>query len=81
MNVEQLKSILGEYAPSMRLAVVVEQQELLSTTVVEMLLKLMAQPQDASLTFFGRSDVIIRERVEEMSLEGRQKKWLEIDLR
>jgi hypothetical protein len=81
MNVEQLKSILGEYAPSMRLVVVIEQQRLLKTTVVEMLLKLMTQPPAALLTFYGRSNVIIRERVEEISLEGRQKKWLEIDLR
>jgi hypothetical protein len=84
MNVEQLKSILDEYPMSMRLTVTVRQQELLATTVVELLSKLMTQLPGASLTFFGRNDCIIRERVDpHNNAHGTLivKRWLELDLR
>lgn len=84
MNVEQLKSILSEYRSSMRLVIVVERQTLLETTMVEMLLKLMPQPPTALLTFYGRSDCIIRERGEptdDVAGAPPYREWLEIDLR
>jgi hypothetical protein len=84
MRVGQLQSILNEYRPSMKLIVTVEQQRLLQTTVVEMLIKLAAQPREALLTFYDRSDCIIRERGEATDgVAGAPpyREWLEIDLR
>jgi hypothetical protein len=83
MNVEQLKSILPEYPMSMRLVVTVEKQCMVETTVVEMLLKLIEQPPKALVTFYGRSEIIIREHVEEPLLGEKsiRKEWLEFDLR
>ena len=83
MRVGQLQSILNEYRPSMKLIVTVEQQRLLQTTVVEMLIKLAAQPREALLTFYDRSDCIIRERRNHAGVAGAPpyREWLEIDLR
>jgi hypothetical protein len=84
MRVGQLQSILNEYRPSMKLIVIVEQQRLLQTTVVEMLIKLVDQPREALLTFYGRSDCIIRERGEatdDVAGAPPYREWLEIDLR
>ena len=79
MNVEQLKSILPEYPMSMRLVVAVRGgSERYETTVIEMLLKLMSQPPNTSVTFFGCDNVIIREHAG----DGRpETNWLEFDLR
>ena len=82
MIVDQLNRILSEYRPSMRLVVTVEQQRLLETTVVEMMLKLTAQPPKALVTFYDRSDCIIRERNGVFDHGGAPyREWLEIDLR
>ncbi len=84
MNVGQLQSILAEYPPSMRLTVVVERQHLLETTVIEILCKLMEQPQNGLLTFFGRNAVILRERNDALNNPMGTliiKKWLEMDMR
>lgn len=85
MNAEQLKAILSEYPPSMKLVVVVEKKRVLVTTVVEMLIKLMGQPQDASLTFCGRNNCIIRERADKTEHQGELVRcvpgWLEMDMR
>jgi hypothetical protein len=84
MNVEQLESILNEYPPSMRLDVMVERKAMLGTTVVELLLKLMEQPPDASVTFYGLSDCIIRERGEftdDVAGAPPYREWLELDMR
>lgn len=83
MNIEQLGSILAEYPMSMRLVVTVEKQQLLETTVVEMTIKLMKEPPETWVAFFGRRDCIIREHVEEPLLGEKsiRKEWLEFDLR
>lgn len=81
MNVEQLKSILSEYPMSLRLDVIVERTKVLETTVAEMVCKLMPEPQNELLTFFGRSNCIIRERGFNTSVAPPYKPWIEIDLR
>ena len=84
MNVDQLRSILGEYPPSMRLIIVVEQQTMWEMTVVEILLELMAKPEHELLAFCGRDNCIIRERGEftdDVAGAPPYRKWLEIDLR
>ena len=83
MNVKQLKSILMEYPMSMRLIVTVKRRTFMETTVVEMVLKLMAEPPNASGAFCELNDCIIRERVDEPLLGEKsiRKEWLEIDMR
>lgn len=84
MNNEQLQSILREYRPSMKLVVMVEKKSVLETSVAEMLIRLIAQPRDASLTFCGRPDCIIRERGEDTDdVPGAApyREWLEMDMR
>jgi hypothetical protein len=83
VNTEQLKTILAEYPMSMRLVVTVEKQEVLATTVIEMLLKLIPLSPDALLNFCGRDICIIREHVEEPLLgeKALRKEWLEMDMR
>ena len=83
MNVEQLRIILAEYPMSMRLVVTVEKRPLLETTVVEMTIKLMKEPLETWVAFFGRRDCIIRERVKEplVGEKARREEWLEMDMR
>lgn len=84
MRNEQLKSILCEYPPSMRLKIIVEKQLLTEMTVVELLCQLLEQPLEASLIFFGYNDVIIRERIEDLDAPpgaAPVRQWLELDLR
>lgn len=80
MNTEQLRSILLEYPMSLRLDVIVEGQRALETTVCEMIIKLMDQPQDGLLTFCGRSNIIVRERGFNSCLAP-FRPWLEMDMR
>lgn len=93
MNVKQLREILDEYPPSMKLKVIVPPnskehwdvggEAMLETTVIETIIKLMEHP-DPTMTIFGCYDCIVRERVE---MNGRDtlfpanKMWLELDLR
>ena len=83
MNVEQLRIILAEYPMSMRLVVTVEKRPLLETTVVEMTIKLMKEPLETWVAFFGRRDCIIRECVKEplVGEKARREEWLEMDMR
>jgi hypothetical protein len=76
MNVEQMRAILAEYPPSMRLVVVADAKVVMQTTIVEMSIRLISEPPDASLCIYGRSDCILRERD-----EGYFNKWLEMDMR
>lgn len=88
MNVKQLREILDEYPPSMKLKIIappnpkasweVGGETVLETTVLETVLKLMQHP-DETLMIFDCADCIVRERGE----EGRSppKHWLELDLR
>ena len=77
MNVEHLRSVLGEYPLSRRLAIRVHNDIVLETTVAEMLCKLLEREPSALLTFCGRSDVILRER----SDGAPYTQWLEMDMR
>jgi hypothetical protein len=84
MNVDQLRSILNEYRPSMRLDVLVDRKAKLGTTVAELMAKLIDQPPNALLTFYGLSDCIIRERGEftdDVAGAPPYREWLEIDMR
>lgn len=80
MNNDQLQTILRQYPMSLRLDIIVEGERMLETTVVELLLKLMEQPQSALVTFCGRSCVIVRERGFNSGLPP-YKPWLEMDMR
>lgn len=80
MNNDQLQSILREYPMSLRLDVIVAGEKMLETTVVEMLVKLMEQPQSALVTFCGRSSAIVRERGFNSGLPP-YKPWIEMDMR
>lgn len=84
MNNEQFKSILCEYPMSMKLKVTVERTTVIETTVAEMLCKLLEQPHEALLTFFGRDNVVLRERSDpHINAFGTliDKRWLEMDMR
>jgi hypothetical protein len=94
MDVEQLLSILHEYPGSRMLKVIVDRREVQSMTVIEMLLKLThettyadikSRPGDRYkvkliLTYFDRSDCIVRERREERP-DQPPLEWVELDLR
>lgn len=85
MNNEQFKSILCEYPMSTKLKVTVERTTVIETTVAEMLCKLMEQPPNGLLTFFGRDNIILRERsgLDTSNTFGTliDKRWLEMDMR
>ena len=84
MQCEHLKSILGEYPMSRPLNVVVGRDVLLKTTVVEMLIRLAEQPPEGLLTFCGRTDIILRERMEpteDVAGAPPIRHWLEMSLR
>jgi hypothetical protein len=92
MNAEQLKKILEEYSPSMKLKIIVDREVLIETTVIETVLKvqyedLKCRPGDRPvtvLTIFGRSDCIVRERgdfTDDVAGAPPYKRWLELDLR
>lgn len=83
MNVEQLQSILSEYPPSLRL-VIRSEPHVLETTVAAILSLLMSLQPTAWLHFCGRSEVILRERIDSSGGDaiippGRT--WLEMDMR
>jgi hypothetical protein len=84
MNVAQLNSILMEYRPSMRVNIIVDHEPKHKTTVAELICVLMKGPSRKKIDFFGKSDCIIRERLDEKSLEQygpELAQWLEIDMR
>ena len=82
MNNEQLRSILSEYRPSMRLVVTVDRKALLETTVCEIMLKLTMPPPSDWVNFYGRDSCVIRERNGVFDHGGPPfREWLEIDLR
>jgi hypothetical protein len=80
MNVEQLKAILNEYPPSMKLAIRAGGKLMEDTTVLEVVLKLMAaeKPKLSNLSWYGLDNCIVRERISDT---GPVFKSLEIDLR
>lgn len=84
MNVGQLQNILFEYPPSLRLVVKTGQLPPMETTVAAILSRLMSLPPTELLTFFGRSDMLLRERIDSSGGDaiippGRT--WLEMDMR
>lgn len=83
MNIKQMKSILCEYRPSMRLMVKIDRTAVWETTVAEVLCKLMEIKPEKSTAIFSRDSCIIRERVRLSERETGPpcKEWLEIDLR
>jgi hypothetical protein len=88
MRKDQLVAILNEYPLSMRLIVTVERQEMLATTVIEMIQKLKPEPEpgrsDVLLTIFGLNDCIVRERTDAFNNASGTlmiKRWLEMDMR
>lgn len=94
MNVAQLKLILREYPPSMKIDIVVEKQVMLSTTVVEMMIKLdewhvdidgKELPDDKiTVAYFGLGSCIMRERNDALAnIHGTiiPRTWLEMDMR
>lgn len=86
MHVDQLTKILNEYPPSRRLKVVVDHVVLLEMTVIEMLLKLEHDRAKAGdqpnllLTYFGRADGIVRERITNQGGFALPLEWVELDL-
>lgn len=78
MNNEQLKSILMEYPPSMRLVVTIDRQPAMKMSVAEMVIKLWDLKLD--FTVLGYNYCIIRERVSKDPSKP-ESDWLEMDLR
>lgn len=78
MNSEQLKSILMEYPPSMRLVASIERKPAMVMTVAELVIKLWDKTCD--FTLLGYHYCIIRERVSKDPSKP-VSDWLELDLR
>ena len=84
MNVEHLHRILSEYRPDMKLTILVNGATLMEADVSAVITTLMSQPPDASVSFFERSECIIRERGEftdDVAGAPPYRQWLEIDMR
>lgn len=92
MHITQLKDILREYPESRLLRVVADRDLIRETTVGLMLLDLIyaqikARPGDRDellLTYFGRSNLIVRERGEwtdDVAGAASWREWVELDLR
>lgn len=79
MRADDLIEALKGYPPSHRAALMAKGHHMQDTTVAEIICSLMGLPSDESITFFGLTSLIIRERTEETG--SRPKRWLEIDAR